>query len=67
MRRLPHDDGRYFAASTFFFGPYFQRFEYYLVGAASLVTAIAMTWVYAHLPPAATTTPAPVDDAELAM
>lgn len=42
----------YFAASTFFFGPYFQRIEYVLVGAASLITGIAMTWVYVKLPPA---------------
>lgn len=42
----------YFTASTFFFGPYFQRAEYYLVGIASFVTAIAMTWVYLQLPPA---------------
>ncbi len=45
----------YFTASTFFFGPYFQRWEYYLVGIASLVTGLAMTWVYLQLPPAPTT------------
>jgi len=44
----------YFIASTFFFGPYFQRWEYYLVGGASVVTALAMVWVYAVLPDART-------------
>lgn len=53
----------YFTCSTFFFGPYFQRTEYYLVGIASFVTASAMTWVYLQLPPAPA--PVPADDADV--
>lgn len=42
----------YFTVSTLFFGPYFQRVEYYLVGGASAATALAMVWVYSVLPDA---------------
>jgi hypothetical protein len=40
----------YFAASSFLFGPDFQSATYYLVGAASLAMAIAMTWLTWRLP-----------------
>ncbi|KAA1421856.1 hypothetical protein F0U44_06195 [Nocardioides humilatus] len=56
----------YFTASTFFFGPYFQRWEYAAVGIASLTCGIAMTWVYRQLPPAPSTTAVPAERTEVA-